>query len=78
MHAAQSLLALLSSELSGISEPEEVATEYLHYRQFFVIWEMISRVVECQAEESTIAAHGGTREAKAAWLAEYRVRWYFP
>ncbi|KAF9530797.1 nuclear pore complex protein [Crepidotus variabilis] len=74
VQVAQSLLPLLPVELSSISDPEEIATEYLHYRQFFVIWETIEKVVECQSEESTFMAQGtgATREAKAAWLAEYR------
>lgn len=72
VQAAQSLLALLPPELTSIAEPEEVATEYLHYRQFFVIWEAIARVVDCQAEESTLIAHGASREVRAAWLTEYR------
>jgi nuclear pore complex protein Nup107 len=74
VQAAHSLLALLPAELTSIAEPEEVATEYLHYRQFFVIWETIARVVDCQAEEGTLVAHGASREVRAAWLTEYRVR----
>ena len=74
MQAAHSLLALLPAELTSIAEPEEVATEYLHYRQFFVIWETIARVVDCQAEEGTLVAHGASREVRAAWLTEYRAR----
>lgn len=73
VQVAQSLSALLPPELTAIAEPEGVATEYLHYRQFFVIWEMLGRVVKYQAEESTMAIHGPTREAKAAWVADYRV-----
>ena len=73
VQVALSLLALLPPELTSIAEPEEVATEYLHYRQFFVIWEMVGRVVEYQAEESTMAVHGASRDAKTAWLSEYRV-----
>ena len=76
MQVAQSLLSLLPSELISIAEPEEVATEYLHYRQFFVIWEMVARVVEYQAEESTMAVHGATRDAKTAWVTEYRVYFF--
>ncbi|KAF8962886.1 nuclear pore protein 84/107 [Flammula alnicola] len=73
VQAAQSLLSLLPVELASIAEPEEVATEYLHYRQFFVIWETIARVVECQAQESTFTqGPGTTRETKAAWVADYR------
>jgi len=73
VQVAQSLLALLPPELTSVAEPEEVATEYLHYRQFFVIWEMVARIVEYQAEESSMAVHGATRDAKTAWVTEYRV-----
>ncbi|KDR66942.1 hypothetical protein GALMADRAFT_147583 [Galerina marginata CBS 339.88] len=73
IQAAQTLLTLLPAELASIAEPEEVATEYLHYRQFFVIWETIASVVESQAQEAVITqGKGASREAKAAWLAEYR------
>ncbi|KAF8151524.1 nuclear pore protein 84/107 [Crassisporium funariophilum] len=66
--AAQSLLDLLPTELASISEPEETATEYLHYRQFFVIWETLSSVVECQAQN----VPGMNRDTKASWLNRYR------
>jgi hypothetical protein len=48
---AQSVLELLPAQLAGISEPEERATEYLHYRQFFVVWDSLERVVAFQALE---------------------------
>jgi nuclear pore complex protein Nup107 len=57
-------------ELSAIEEPEARATEYLHYHQFFDIWESLDKVVECQS------AHvpGMNREEHATWLSRYRVR----
>lgn len=61
---------MLPAELAAIGEPEEQATEYLHYRQFFIIWETLARVVECQALE---IAHMN-RETRLAWLTDYRVR----
>lgn len=66
---AQTLLSMLPSELSGIAEPEEQATEYLHYRQFFTIWDTLARIVECQALEASLM----NRETKLAWLGDYRV-----
>ena len=63
------LLDMLPAELSSIREPEEFATEHLHYRQFFVVWESLARVVECQALE----APSMTRETRAAWLDDYKV-----
>ncbi|KAJ3503194.1 hypothetical protein NLJ89_g8543 [Agrocybe chaxingu] len=71
VHNAQSLLALLPNELATIAEPEEIATEYLHYRQFFVIWDTIARVVDCQSQESSYA-QSSSRDARNAWLGEYR------
>ncbi|CAA7264467.1 unnamed protein product [Cyclocybe aegerita] len=68
---AQSLLALLPNELASIAEPEEIATEYLHYRQFFVIWDTLARVVDCQSQESSYA-QSSSRDARNAWLGEYR------
>lgn len=76
VNAAQSLLSLLPAELASISDPEEVATEYLHYRQFFVIWDSIAAVVDCQAQEARFAQNSGpgsNREARAQWIAQYRV-----
>ncbi|KAF7298503.1 Nuclear pore complex protein [Mycena kentingensis (nom. inval.)] len=64
---AQKLLVMLPIELASISEPEERATEYLHYRQFFVIWETLERVVECQALETPQM----NRNTRAAWLQDY-------
>ncbi|KAJ7905257.1 107-domain-containing protein [Mycena olivaceomarginata] len=48
--------------------PEERATEYLHYRQFFIIWDTLERVVECQALETPQM----NRNTRAAWLEDYR------
>ena len=63
------LLDMLPAELSSIREPEELATEHLHYRQFFVVWESLARVVECQALE----APSMNRETRVAWLDDYKV-----
>ena len=67
---AQSLLELLPIELGSIPEPEEKATEYLHYRQFFTVWDVLESVVECQSQD----VPGLDRERKTAWLNRYRVR----
>jgi nuclear pore complex protein Nup107 len=69
VHLALTLLGMLPPELATIGDPEERATEYLHYRQFFTIWETLEQVVECQAKE----VPGMGREAKAGWLEDYRV-----
>ena len=68
---AQSLLELFPIELGSIPEPEEKATEYLHYRQFFTVWEVLESVVECQSQD----VPGLDREKKTVWLNRYRVRW---
>ncbi|TFK71838.1 hypothetical protein BDN72DRAFT_816969 [Pluteus cervinus] len=62
------LQLMLPVELASISEPEERATEYLHYRQFFTIWETFERVVECQA----LDVPHMSKEARGAWLSDYR------
>ncbi|KAG6852732.1 hypothetical protein C0991_009470 [Blastosporella zonata] len=48
---AKQLLDILPPELARVGDPEEMATEYLHYRQFFVIWETLESVIETQAME---------------------------
>jgi nuclear pore complex protein Nup107 len=59
---------MLPRELASVDHPEERATEYLHYRQFFTIWEILDRVVGCQSlEVSTM-----NRDTRAAWLSDYK------
>ncbi|KNZ76179.1 Nuclear pore complex protein [Termitomyces sp. J132] len=65
---ARQLLDMLPPELAAIGEPEEMATEYLHYRQFFVIWETLDKVVESQALEVARM----NRDTRLAWLDDYR------
>lgn len=67
VNVAQQLLGMLPPELAAIGEPEEMATEYLHYQQFFAIWEALERVVECESLESPQM----NRETKSAWLKDY-------
>ncbi|KAG1880885.1 hypothetical protein F4604DRAFT_1748514 [Suillus subluteus] len=47
-HAMNSV-EMLPHALASIDQPEERATEYLHYRQVFTIWDSLDRVVECQS-----------------------------
>ena len=70
---AQTVLGMLPPELSAIREPEELATEYLHYRQFFIVWVALARVTECQALEATQM----TKDTRMAWLSDYKVRFIF-
>lgn len=69
IQVAQLLLRMLPLELASISEPEERATEYLHYRQFFNIWETLARIVECQALEVQVMS----KDTRAAWIKDYTV-----
>lgn len=70
VQAALSLLEMLPPGLADISEPEERATEYLHYRQFFVIWETLERVVEHQGQ--AVDVQSMSKDEKAQWLGRYR------
>lgn len=70
VQAALSLLEMLPSGLADLSEPEERATEYLHYRQFFVIWETLERVVEQQGQ----GVASMQKDERSEWLGRYRVR----
>ncbi|KAF8344765.1 hypothetical protein F5887DRAFT_1201965 [Amanita rubescens] len=73
----QSVLDMLPAKFASIYEPEERATEYLHYRQFFLVWESLERVVavhralEIDMDMSRIGSIGASREARAAWLSDY-------
>lgn len=70
---ARLLLDMLPPELSAISTPEERAAEYLDYRQFFIAWETVERVAECQ----TLEVPQMSRDTRAAWLKDYGVRGSF-
>lgn len=65
---AKNLVEMLPRELASIDQPEERATEYLHYRQFFTIWDSLDRVVECQSLEVSIM----NRDTRVAWLSDYK------
>jgi len=70
LQAAEVLLGMLPLELASISEPEDHVTEYLHYRQFFNIWETLARVGECHASE----VHHMNKDTHAAWMKDCMVR----
>ncbi|KAF8553085.1 hypothetical protein OG21DRAFT_1589517 [Imleria badia] len=65
---ARGLLDMLPRELASIDEPEERATEYLHYRQFFNVWGLLDRVVECQSLEASLM----NKDTRIAWLKDYK------
>lgn len=66
---AKAVLELLPPELGSIRDPEERAIEYMHYRQLFMVWETLKRVVECQ----TLEVPQMTKDTRAAWLSDYKV-----
>jgi nuclear pore complex protein Nup107 len=73
VNVARLLLDMLPPELAAISTPEERAAEYLDYRQFFIAWETVERVIECQ----TLEAPQMSRDTRATWLKDYGVRALF-
>jgi nuclear pore complex protein Nup107 len=70
VNVARLLLDMLPPELATISTPGERAAEYLGYRQFFIAWETLEHVVECQ----TLEAPQMSRDRRGAWLRDYGVR----
>jgi nuclear pore complex protein Nup107 len=64
---------MLPPELAAIGTPEERAAEYLDYRQFFIAWETLERVTECQALEAPQVS----RNTHATWVKDYGVRALF-
>ncbi|KAL4062442.1 nuclear pore protein 84/107 [Scleroderma yunnanense] len=68
VNLARKLLDMLPRELASINEPEDRATEYFHYRQFFNIWELLDKVVQCQSLHVSLV----NKDARAAWLSDYK------
>ncbi|KAI0350765.1 hypothetical protein OH77DRAFT_1412455 [Trametes cingulata] len=68
VQVAKTVLEMLPPELGTLREPEEEATEYMHYRQFFGVWEALARVAECEALEQPQM----NKETRAAWLSDYK------
>ncbi|CAL1702971.1 unnamed protein product [Somion occarium] len=66
---AKAFLKTLPPQLNTLREPEVQATEFLHYRQFFMVWEALDRVVQFEAlGESDMAS-----QTRAAWLEDYKI-----
>ncbi|KAI1789328.1 nuclear pore protein 84/107 [Ganoderma leucocontextum] len=65
---SKTLLDMLPPELGSLTEPEDQATEYMHYRQFFNVWELLARVVETQVLEQPQM----NKDTRAAWLSDYK------
>lgn len=70
VNVARLLLDMLPPELAAISTPEERAAEYMDYRQFFIAWETLERVMECRRLE----APQMSRNTHTTWLKDYGVR----
>ncbi|EPQ52913.1 hypothetical protein GLOTRDRAFT_78934 [Gloeophyllum trabeum ATCC 11539] len=68
VHVAKHVLDRLPDELASIGVPEDRATEFLHYGQFFIVQEAFDRVVALQALEYQ-PMH---REAHIKWSETYR------
>ena len=58
----------LPEELASIDKLEDIATEYMHYRQLIHIWDIFDRIAEVIDIE---VADEWTKDAKVAWLNEY-------
>ncbi|KAI0795934.1 nuclear pore protein 84/107 [Abortiporus biennis] len=68
LQLAKRLLEILPPELLTIRDSEELAMEYMHYRQFFTVWDSLDRIGECLKMESP----GMSKDTKAAWLNDYK------
>jgi len=66
IYVASRLVDALPEELASIGEPEEIATEYMHYRQLFHVWDRIEDVIEPDDDNEF------TKDAKVAWLKRYK------
>lgn len=58
----------LPEELASIDKPEDIATEFMHYRQFIHVWGIFERISEIISVE---VADEWTKDAKVAWHNEY-------
>jgi len=65
---AKALFNTLPEQLASIDEPEDIATEYMHYQQLFHVWALFERIADVAGTEFVI---GPTKDAKLAWLNEY-------
>jgi len=66
---AKGLLNVLPEQLASVDEPEDIATEYMHYRQLFHVWALFERIADITDIE---IAHELTKDAKVSWLNEYK------
>lgn len=71
MWVANEIPYRLPEELASIDKLEDIATEYMHYRQLIHIWEIFDKISEVTDRE---VADEWTKDAKVAWLNEYEAR----
>ena len=62
------LLLDLPERLASIDEPEDIATEYMHYRQLFHVWDLFERIAEITGADINEL----TKDIRVAWLNEYK------
>ncbi|KAL5501221.1 NUP84 [Sanghuangporus vaninii] len=71
IHGARTLLRMLPSQLKLLpaegARSRSQSTEYMHYLQFFGIWELFDSVAEAQTVERSLTTKG----AKEKWLDAY-------
>jgi len=62
------LLLDIPEQLASIDEPEDIATEYMHYRQLFHVWDLFERIAEITRAEINEL----TKDIRVAWVNEYK------
>lgn len=78
---AQTLLASLPLDFAssaaglhqGSDEEPYQATEFMHYRKFFSVWEVLERCVEVGNVDLSLTGSRSSRESKILWGEEYKV-----
>ncbi|KAI0338793.1 hypothetical protein BDW22DRAFT_1362509 [Trametopsis cervina] len=65
---AKSVIDLLPPSLASLRAPEERAVEYMHYRQFFSVWEALERV----GETLRLEVPQMSKDTRVAWLGDYK------
>jgi len=69
IYVAMGILDVLPEELASIDTPEDIATEYMHYRQLFFVWDLLEKVADVSGMEIAIEM---TKDGKVGWLTKYK------
>ncbi|TFK45781.1 hypothetical protein OE88DRAFT_1639447 [Heliocybe sulcata] len=72
IHIAAHLLSTLPPGLAAITQPEDLAEEYLGYRVFFQVRDTLERVLEFRAQETQVQAGTMSMEAEIRWKDGYK------